>query len=104
MLDLVTQGHTKKEAVEMMADAIQCLVDKKSFKVNTDHESKEDTFLVYANDTDKLIALILKRQRAKHGLSIADVANKLGFSSRNAYARYETAKVKISFNKFIDLW
>ena len=36
-----------------------------------------------------MVRLLLRRQREKSGLSLADVANRLGAKSRNAYARYE---------------
>ena len=103
ILDLCTFGKTKKEAAEMMADAIQELVDSKGFKVIIDSQ-KENSFTIKTNDDDKLISLILKRQRVKRNLSIADVVKRLGFSSRNAYARYENTNTKISFSKFLELY
>jgi hypothetical protein len=33
ILDLMTQGHTKKEAYEMVADMLETLANKKDFKV-----------------------------------------------------------------------
>jgi predicted RNase H-like HicB family nuclease len=33
ILDVMTQGHTRKEAFEMIADAIETLVDKENFKI-----------------------------------------------------------------------
>jgi transcriptional regulator with XRE-family HTH domain len=36
-----------------------------------------------------MIRLLLQRQRQKSGLSLAEVAHRLGAKSRNAYARYE---------------
>lgn len=45
-----------------------------------------------------LIALMLKNQRAKYGLSIAQVADRLGIS-KNAYAQYEQARAIPSIAK-----
>lgn len=105
ILDLMSQGKTKKEAIEMISDAITQLVHSKGFKVQFEFNSKKKEFLITSNSTDKVISLILKRQREKSGLTISDVTSKLGFSSRNAYARYESSKApSISFNKFIDLY
>ena len=36
-----------------------------------------------------LVSLLLRRQRERSGLSLADAAARLGARSRNAYARYE---------------
>ncbi|MBP1661594.1 MAG: hypothetical protein H6P95_2786 [Candidatus Aminicenantes bacterium] len=33
ILDIATQGRTKKEAYEMIADAVESLVNKKDFEV-----------------------------------------------------------------------
>ena len=39
-----------------------------------------------------MIALMLKRQREAHRLTLAEVARRLGQKSPNAYARYEQGK------------
>lgn len=103
ILDIMTQGKTKKEALEMAKGSIEDLIDNFDFKIYLDSTSGEN-FVLSSNDTDSLASLILRRQREKNGLSIADVVDKLGFSSRNSYARYETSKTKISFSKFADLY
>ena len=36
-----------------------------------------------------MIGLVLRRQRERSGLSLAQAAQRLGVKSRNAYARYE---------------
>lgn len=103
ILDIMTQGKTKKEALEMAQGSIIDLVDDISFEVSLVSVT-QNRFVLSSGSIDLLASLILKRQREKSGLSIADVATKLGFSSRNAYARYETAKTKISFSKFTSLY
>lgn len=40
-------------------------------------------------DPRTMISLLLRRQRHKSGLSLAQAAARLGVRSRNAYARYE---------------
>lgn len=83
-----TQGRTKKEAYEMIADAVESLVDKKGFKAEV-HPDSGERFELAANDTAVLVAFLLRRQRKKQGLSLKEVAKRLGASSHNAYARYE---------------
>jgi transcriptional regulator with XRE-family HTH domain len=38
------------------------------------------------------LALLLRRQRERHGLTLAQAAERLGQRSKNAYARYEQGK------------
>lgn len=103
ILDILTQGKTKKEALEMAQGAILDLVDSSQLEISL-VSNQGDKFVLGSNSTDLLASLILRRQREKNGLSIADVADRLGFSSRNSYARYETSKTKISFSKFNTLY
>lgn len=88
MLDALTQGRTKKEAFEMMGDLVETMADKPGFKVII-CQGKGREFELDSNHTASLISLILRRQRQKSGLSLSDIAARLGVSSRNAYARYE---------------
>ncbi len=48
-----------------------------------------DMFEVSAADARSMISLLLQRQRQRSDLSLAQVAERLGVKSRNAYARYE---------------
>lgn len=96
-LDLMTQGHTKKEAYLMIADAVESLVDKKGFKAAVSHLSHNE-FILSAKDATALIALLLKRQRAKYGLSLSQVAKRLQ-CSKNTYAQYEQGRNLPSLKK-----
>ena len=73
-LEIYTQGKTKKDALALIKDAIEVLVDKKDFKVEVVAEAGEN-FKIRANDTRTLIALLLERQRQVHGLSVREVVN-----------------------------
>ena len=84
----MTQGYTRKEAFEMMADLVETLADKRGFSVIVD-PGKSGTFEVSSSDTRTMVSLLLQRQRELSGLSLAQAAKRLGVSSRNAYARYE---------------
>lgn len=91
ILDLMTQGRTKKEAYLMVADMIESIIDKESFKVKV-YKRQKDTFEIGSEESKHMIGLLLKRKREISGLSLSQVATRLGMSSRNAYARYEQGK------------
>jgi hypothetical protein len=88
ILDAMTQGRTRPEAFAMVADLLETLVDRPGFTVQV-HPGADDHFEVSAPDMGPLISLLLRRQRQRSGLSLADAAARLGAKSRNAYARYE---------------
>lgn len=88
ILDTMTQGHTRKEALSMVEDLLETLADRPGFTVKI-HPGKHGDFEVSSSDTRSLTSLLLRRQRQRSGLSLSDVARRLGARSRNAYARYE---------------
>jgi predicted RNase H-like HicB family nuclease/DNA-binding XRE family transcriptional regulator len=101
-LDAVTQGRTKREVFAMAKDLIETMADAEGFEVTVYLTGKED-FEIGANSLEVLLALLLRRQREKSGLTLADVAKRLGQSSRNAYARYEQGKAMPSLEKLEQL-
>ena len=82
VLGVVTQGRTRKEAYEMIADAIESLANQKDFKIDV-YSGKGDYFEIGSADVAGLIAFLLKRQRTKHGLTLGEVAERLGAKSNN---------------------
>ncbi len=102
MLDLMTQGRTKKEALSMMVDAMETLVNRKGFHADI-QASKNGKVSVGTNDLALLIALLLKRKREKSGLSLEEVSRRLGVRSRNAYARYEQGTSVPTVSKLTEL-
>ena len=102
ILDLMTQGHTKKEAYEMIADMLESLADKKNFKILVFKKSK-DLFEVGSLEPKHMISLLLQRKRELSGLSLSQVANRLGVSSRNTYARYEQGRSVPTVEKLNEL-
>jgi len=91
LLDAMTQGRTRKEAYEMVVDLVETMADTEEFKA-TVAPVGGGALEIGSNDAATLIALVLRRQREKAGLSLAQVSKRLGFKSRNAYARYEQGK------------
>jgi len=88
VFDAMTQGHSRKEAFEMIADWFVSMIDEKGFAV-TIHEVDKSTFELGSNDARAMISLMLRRQRQMSGLTLAQAAERLRAKSRNAYARYE---------------
>ena len=92
LLDAMTQGRTRAEALTMIADWLETMVNRRSFKAEV-HPRGKSEFEVSGNDVPAMTALLLRRRREASGASLRDVATRLGASSRNAYARYERGEV-----------
>lgn len=88
-----TQGKSETEARQALAEAFEDVVNDPAFKVTVSPLDDGGTVVVEANDPGKLLAIALRYQREVHKLSLADVADKIGASSRNGYARYEQGAV-----------
>lgn len=99
-LDIVTQGRSKKDAYMMIKEAIELQVGVRGFEVEI-HPMHDNDFVIHAkkNSDDKhLIALLLKQQRAKYGLTSSEVARRLHIT-KHAYAQYEQARSLPSLTK-----
>jgi hypothetical protein len=103
ILDVVTQGRTKKEAYEMIADAVESLANRKGFKVRL-YGMRGGEFEIGASDQGALAALLLRRARLRAGLSLEEVAARLGSRSLNSYARYEQGRSVPSIEKLTELF
>jgi len=103
ILDIVTQGKTKKDAYVMIADAVVSLVDRKGFRVRV-FKTEGNEFEIGASDQGALTALLLRRARLKAGLSLEQVAARLGSKSLNSYARYEQGRSVPSVEKLTQLF
>ena len=88
ILDGMTQGRTRVEALYMIGDWLETMVDRRGFKAHVFPTGKT-TFEVGGSNAAAMTALLLRRRREAAGASLRDVASRLGASSRNAYARYE---------------
>ncbi len=102
VLDAMTQGHTREEALEMAEDLLMSLANRPEFSVEV-HSGEGDTFEVSSPDTRGLVSLLLRRQRERSGLSLAEAADRLGARSRNAYARYERGASAPTLDKLSEL-
>ena len=88
LLEAMTQGRTRKEALTMIADWLETMIDHKGFKANV-YPLSPGTFEIDGSDVAAMTALLLRRRREAGGISLREIATRLGSSSRNAYARYE---------------
>lgn len=88
ILNAMTQGRTRAEALAMAKDLLETLVNRPKFTVEV-HPGQYGEFEVSSADIRSMIGLLLRRQRERSGLSLAEAAERLGAKSRNAYARYE---------------
>ncbi len=97
-LQLMTQGYTKKEVIVMVEDLFRTLANKNDFEVNV--TSYKSGYIEFgSNDTNAMIRILLQRKRQISGLSLSQVAKKLGSSSKNSYARYEQGRSTPSLEK-----
>jgi predicted transcriptional regulator len=100
--DAVTQGRTKREAFEMAEDLIETMAGVRGFRA-TVYPTGGETFEIGANRVGVLLALLLRRQRERQGLTLAEAAERLGQRSRNAYARYEQGRAMPTVEKLEQL-
>jgi len=105
-LDAMTQGRTRKEALEMIKDLIkEMLINyfpedvKDNLEINVlDYKGK--SFGITTNISSLILALSLRRQREKSGSTVREVSGRLGSKSPNAYAQYEKGRVRISLEHY----
>ena len=102
LLDAMTQGASKKDVLAMVKDLLESLVDRVGFSA-TAHPGADGEFTVSTSDTRAIIGLMLRRQRSRSGLSLGEVAERLGASSRNTYARYEQGASQPTLEKLNQL-
>ena len=88
LFEAMTQGRTRKEALAMIGDWFETMVNHAGFSV-TIYPGKKNAFEVASSDIRAMVSLLLRRRREASGLSLAEAAQRLGVKSRNAYARYE---------------
>ncbi len=102
ILDAMTQGRTRKEAFEMVADLLESLADRPEFEVQV-HPGKNGELEIESSDIKGMIALLLRRQREQSGLSLSEIRARLGAKSSSAYSRYERGKSAPDLEKLSEL-
>jgi len=102
MLDALTQGRTRGEALRMLADLVAAMSPTPGLRVEVVPGAGEALELA-VGDVAALVAIMLRRQREQHGLSLSEVADRLGARSRTAYARYEQGRSVPTVAKLFEL-
>jgi len=102
LLDALTQGRTRAEALRMIGDWMETMVNRSGFEARV-YPKGAKGFEVAGSDAAAMTALLLRRRREASGASLRDVARRLGASSRNAYARYERGEVVPTLAKLDEL-
>ena len=105
-LGIYAQGATRAAACAALARTILELAADygplRGFKVDVSDDGKSTAY-VTSSDPARLIALLLRRQRELHGMSLADVAIAMGAKSRNGFAQYEQARFEPSISKLEEM-
>lgn len=101
-LNAMTQGRSKKEAHMMLEDLVETMVDSPGFEARV-YAQSDDRLELGSNNVKFLVALLLRRQREKRGITLAEVARRLDQKSRNAYARYEQGRAVPTVEKLEEL-
>ncbi|MDN3505812.1 MAG: type II toxin-antitoxin system HicB family antitoxin [Simkaniaceae bacterium] len=105
-LNLMTQGKTRKEGLEMIRDAaiglVECYFES---EIEDDFDIilidyGSDTFGITSNEDKLLLALSLRRQREESGSTVREAASRLGSKSPNGYAQYEKGRTRISLDQY----
>jgi predicted RNase H-like HicB family nuclease/DNA-binding XRE family transcriptional regulator len=99
LLAVTSQGETKKDAYEMIADAIESLVNVEGFRIDI-YPARGDYFEIGSSDITVLVSFLLRRRRMIHGFTLKEVAGRLGVRSHNTYARYEQGRAVPTIETF----
>lgn len=91
----------KDAVLELLEDSYGDLLDR-NFRLHV-NLYENGVIGMGASDDKLLLALGLKRQRTRSGSSIREVTRRLKSKSPNAYARYERAQARPSFEKYAEL-
>jgi len=101
-LGVYTQGTSKADAYRMAAEALEIVTDTPGFRAEV-FPGDGSYFEIGGSPEEPLFALLLRQKRVSSGLSLAEVARRLGLRSRNAYARYEQGKSVPTVTKLTEL-
>jgi predicted RNase H-like HicB family nuclease len=105
-LNVMTQGESREEALEMVVGAIREYLYYYFESIMNDNievtviDYKRTTIGISSNNNKLLLALSLRRQREKSGLTMREASERMGASSSNAYAQYEKGCTRMSLEQY----
>ena len=99
-LGVLTQGHSKTEAFEMMADWVHTALDDSSVNIEFTEGTRDGVFEIRFSDVQKVYALLIKYARESQDLTFSDVARRLKLRSRSNAKHYESGKNSMTIGTF----
>ena len=101
-LDAMTQGFTKREALEMMVDWVQTALDDPGIKVQI-KEAGKGGFQMKFDDPKPILGLMIDRAREAAGLTYEEVAKRVGLKSRSGIKTMASGKHDPQFSKIANV-
>jgi predicted RNase H-like HicB family nuclease len=104
-LNIMTQGKTRDDALFMIRDAIMEYIkyyfesEMNGFEL-TVNDYKKSMIGIASNNNKLLLALSLRKQREKSGLTVREASERLSSKSPNSYAQYEKGRIRISLDQY----
>lgn len=105
-IDVCTQGVSREDALKMIVDALETLVEGyfpneniKGLKLIAHDYGKKEIGITSSNNS-LMVSLSLIRQREISKSTVRDVVKRLGSKSPNVYAQYERGDVNITLNQY----
>jgi DNA-binding XRE family transcriptional regulator/predicted RNase H-like HicB family nuclease len=107
-LDLMTQGTDIDDALFMINDALALHLEElgvDGFDPNSSHWTDKDQgfFSISVPWNKRIVGFMMQRLRHRTNLSQRDLAKKLGYSSHNSIAAYESGKIQPTLEKFSEI-
>ncbi|MEO8494206.1 MAG: helix-turn-helix transcriptional regulator [Planctomycetota bacterium] len=89
VLQAATQARTKAESLAMAASVVDDLAGR---SLGTTAWFEGERIFIQSEDSAGLVALVLRQKRCRAGLTLQQMASRLGSRSPNSYARYESGR------------
>ncbi len=100
-IDASTQGFTKKEALSMMVDLVQTMVNDPDCEIEI--SSVGNVFSMSFKNVVPILSLMVKRLRKKSKRTLLETAKEMGIKNHNSVYQYETGKHAPGFEKLDQL-
>jgi len=105
-LDLFTQGKSRKDAFEMVADAILELIEsyfgkekRNELKITARIRKNKNEFGIYTNNYKILFSLVLIRQRELSHSTVSDAERRLRSKISMSYVSFESGTARFEIEE-----